>query len=279
MIASACAGQEGGGDAAGGSSSAASATDLEGKPRWTLRVDPLAGYLSPGGKFKTPATVTPSQDLDMERLNLDSPRLSAMGEVEVGRGKWFGGIRATDFSASDRRTTTDYFRRVSGDVELNRGDPLRSSLDLTVIDAEFGRTIWEKNFASRSGLEPASMRLEGAIGARLFDYDFSVEVIGEGTPTAGGTFLEPNLGVRVLFEYGELLDFGIDGSFGYLPGDQQTWSWDLGTSVTYTPVENFGVRAGYRIVTFDLVEGDGVGRSEFRGSLAGLYAGVSLRLP
>jgi len=47
--------------------------------------------------------------------------------------------------------------------------------------------------------------------------------------------------------------------------------------VTWRPVRHVGVQVGYRQLAFDLEDGEGTDRFRFRGAMAGVFAGVTVR--
>jgi opacity protein-like surface antigen len=70
----------------------------------------------------------------------------------------------------------------------------------------------------------------------------------------------------------------LQSEIGFQPvSDRTSWSWGVMVGGTWRPMENVGVRLGYRQLLFDLKNGADADEFKFRGGMAGLFAGIELR--
>lgn len=250
---------------------------------WTVRVEPGVWYASAGGRVILPGQVRGGQDIDMERINADSPRAGPHGAVSATRGRLRLGARGFYF-ATDRDAIADINRQV-GDVDIRVGDPLQVDLAFGAYELEAGWRVLER---------PGSAEARAHTGARVFAfggaraYEFDMELVNRSDQLTPGTadaasahelFAEPYVGLVLEAQVTEQLALDLRGSIGgmYIDQDRHSTSWDLTAGLTWQPHPNLGLRVGYRQLAFDLDSGGGAGRFEYRGSLAGLMGSLVVR--
>jgi hypothetical protein len=92
-----------------------------------------------------------------------------------------------------------------------------------------------------------------------------------------GFFIQPMVGLRIGAEFVEQFGIELKTTVGAFPGDHRSVSWDIEPMFTWRPNPNFGVFIGYRMFAFDVRDGKGVERYQWKGTMAGLNVGAYLR--
>jgi len=269
-----------------GSFAASNALDEPRGDPFALRISPRVWFMAPGGRLILPGEVDGGRDIDVEQLNLDSPRVSPYLEVEARfADRWSATLSGFAFSIENE--TSSPVSRTVGDVKIATGDPLSSELrfeggDLTlgyaIIDEEYGR--------GNPDATPVSLVVDLFVGARLHHVDAEVTNLSPALPAASAMrasadelFVEPIIGVVANVDLAEQFSLQVGGSVGGFSdgSNHQSVSWDIRTGAAWTPTPNIDARIGFRILTFDLDSGSGASTFEYRGSLSGLFAGVDFR--
>jgi hypothetical protein len=253
--------------------------NLSDPDRWTVQLLPRAWYVSPSGKFRLPSTQpTAGNQVRVETLNLDAPRFSPYGEVQVRADAFRFAISAASYSV-DRSATSDRAFRL-GDVEVAAGQVTDSSFELTTLQASVGYRFFTKDFGQDGGGRPGMtmLHLEGLAGLRLYEVDIDVSGPGGARSGSDETFGEPFVGARA--ELRLVRDFSVEvelngGGFG--DGDRSVYSLDTVLGFAWRPWEAVGVQIGWRQLLFNFQDGEGASEFEYQGGLAGLYGGVMIR--
>mgnify|MGYP005847426119 CR=1 FL=1 len=255
---------------------------LGGTDAWTIRFEPAIWFVGASGDLRLPGTEASGngQKLDVGDLNLDSPRVSPFGELHLKRGPWRISLSAFVFSTGGRDFEAEGPGQL-GPIAYDAGDLLDLSMDYATFAARGGYEFLtaERGTADDGGVQVRS-RLVGFAGARFHDVDFdaSLQVPGGASVSADRLFAEPIVGLRWELDIHERFTIdvvGAVGAFGW--GEQSSWSADIIVGFTWRPIENFGVQVGYRQLVIGLKDGDFPEQFEWRGGLAGLYAGAVLR--
>jgi len=245
-------------------------------PTWKIRFEPNAWYVAPGGDLTLP-TSGGGQKTDVSVFDMDNPRLSPAGELDIRAGSWrltFGGF---SFQAKTNASAATESGQI-GNTAFNEGDPLKSSMDFQSFQATVGYRLCDEALNPENGVYAVVFGLDVLVGART--YDMSVLVQQAAGPDMSATdefFADPIAGLRADFDFYKVFSIDFRTTAGYYPGDRSVWSFDIALSGVYRPIENVGIMVGYRQLLFDLATGDGNSEFEFRGGLAGLFAGVELR--
>ena len=150
------------------------------------------------------------------------------------------------------------------------------------------RADWELDFTSvsftagyrfRDLLDEDDVALKFDVygGVRAFDVDFGI-TSGANMLSFDASWVTPVIGGRMRLELPHDFDLLIDGDIGFLPlGDTTSNTWSIFAGFGYHPTPNVGVRVGFRHLSFRYLDESGRDDDEFRGFLAGLYAGVVIR--
>ncbi len=253
---------------------------------WTIKFEPAVWYVATNGNIRLPGTTSSGNGSTFSdaTLNIDSPRLSPFGELQLRRGDWRIMVQGLGFSTDDR----DSLRRGSGqigDAPYTAGDTLRSSLDLFTfaVDGAYALHTFEAGTLD-SGHPKLRATLLAIAGVRALDVSIDTQVFapGSSTPsaTAGGDAFHahPYAGFRGEMDIYE--DFTLDfvSSIGGLSiGDSESWSVDIMVGFQWNPTPHFGTQIGYRQLLFGIEKGKAPAEFAWNGGLAGLYAGATFR--
>jgi len=116
-------------------------------------------------------------------------------------------------------------------------------------------------------------------GGRYFDTEPSIEItpiIGNPSSVSSGeSRIDPFLGARVVWDmsYRWLLGFRGDvGGFGI--GDAADFTWQATAEVGFRSSRRVAVGAGYRVLEYDTIEGEGDGRSGYDLRMSGAIVGL-----
>lgn len=249
-----------------------------GKDRWVLDARPGVWFASPAGKLRMPAapSLGRGQELELDDLNLDSPRLAPYAEVDLRRGNWGIGVGAFAFSASDRGFMPETTERL-GDLVLTPGERVESSLDFASLAITGSYRFYEYRNRREQGGWNLDSSLDAVFGARMYDVDFEFTSVA-GREQTDEFFIEPVVGVKWKIDIGEPFTISVRANGGVGPwGDRSSWSFDIAPTFEWRPVTHVGVEVGYRLLVTDLSSGDGAEEFSWRGSMAGVMFAVTLR--
>lgn len=245
-------------------------------PQWKVRFDLMAWYAAPGGKLTLP-TSGGGRETKLEVLDMDNPRLSPLGELDLRMGNWrfsFGGFSFQGETAASGATEGGQI----GDFAFNTGDQVRTHLDFQSFELTAGYRVWDVALNPGADTYALVLGVDVIGGGRIYDTSVAVGSAGAPLPAEQNEFFgEPVLGVKADFDFYRAFSIYLRTTAGYFPGDNSTWSWDIALTGVYRPMENVGILVGYRQLLFDLESGSGNGLYRFRGGIAGLYAGLELR--
>lgn len=257
---------------------------------WTVRIDPHVWWVSPSGSIKLPASssgaASNGDSVRVERLNLDSPRLSPYLEAQINADPWRFSLSGGSFSLDRGHTTADSAFQL-GDMPVSIGDSLAVSFDFTTVEASAGYRFWRHDFkASSRHPEDAwdtvvSTYVVG--GVRLEDVNAAVRlnnppVGGVGSVASHQVFVEPFAGIRLEAELARHfgVDFQLTGG-GFADSDKSSITIDVAVAFAWRPWDNVGVQIGWRQLAFTLKDGHSPQEFEYSGRMAGVFAGVTIR--
>lgn len=257
---------------------------------WKVSLSPRLWWTSPSGELKLPAAsgtgpgafADSGDKVDIEQLNLDTPRFSPAGELHVAAGRWRFAFSAGAFSLDRDSTVADSAFR-AGSVEVSPGERLSARFDYAVFEATGGYEVYSWDFAAasenpESAIE-SGIRLVALAGVRLHDVDVDLRSRDDGTSASTDqTFIEPVGGVRVEFPLARQFQIDLQATGGgWIESDRSVYSLDLCIAVRWTPTPNIGVEFGWRQVAFSLSDGEDASEFEYVGAVAGVFAGITVR--
>jgi hypothetical protein len=246
-------------------------------PAWRLAIEPSAWYPAAGGDLKLPGTpgAGNGQQIKLELLNIDSPRLSTLMEVRGRHDRWNFSASGFSISTSDRLAAAEFTGQFGG-LAINTGDLFKASFDLTSLEAIIGYTAYpDFTAAGEKGLVRANLDLL----AGLRSYDMSVGVsTPSGASQADELFVEPIVGARLTLDLSPYASIEVQSTIGgFSLGDTHSLSWDIISGFQWRPTKMLGVQIGYRNLLLDLQSGREPRTLDYFGAVAGVYFGGVLR--
>lgn len=253
---------------------------------WTLSFEARAWFEAPSGDLTLPGGVTPDDEIDLDDVNMDSPRLSPYGELRVQRGKLRLGFGGSFFSADEGSTVET--TRTLGEVDVYAGERARLDFSHWSFDALALYELFSYVDGSTSDGRD-EVRIRGSLGGGLrvssVDFDFSIDPTDPartgGEVLAGGydgTFVELMAAAALDIDLYERWYLSVEASGGTFGLDDRTsTSFSIEPTLAWHPNTRVGVEVGYRLLIHRMEDGDSPGEFEWAGSMAGLFAGVSVR--
>lgn len=240
---------------------------------WSLRVEPSVWFVSPGADVTLAGS---SNSLGLDRLNVDSPRLSPFGELHVGYERWrftvSGFTLALEGDASQPRAGQ------LGRVAFAAGDVLSSSLDVWSADFLGGyRFVDSRQRPRPGGGYVVRATLDALIGARLMNLDLRVRSATGADTFADELFAYPIVGAKGTLTLIDQFDLDAQLTAGGWPGDNSSSAIDVVVGFVWRPIPNLGVQMGYRAQLITLDSGGSGQGFVYDGLLAGLYWGAVLK--
>ncbi|MBK7406386.1 MAG: hypothetical protein IPJ41_17740 [Phycisphaerales bacterium] len=251
---------------------------------WTLKFEPAAWYLAVNGNIRLPGATGAGngETYTAGDLNLDSPRLSPFGELQIRRGDWRISIEGLGFSTDDRGAVMGGGGQIGG-ATFATGDTLRSSMDLVTfsVDGAYAFHRFEGGELAGGGSKVRSTLLALG-GVRALDVSIDTQVLSSGSVsgTAGGDAMQahPYGGLRWELDLWEKFTVDLVGAVGGLDmGDNESWSADIWVGFQWNPTPYLGAQVGYRQLLMGVERGAAPGEFAWQGGIAGVYAGVTLR--
>ena len=252
---------------------------------WTIRIEPFVGYIGPAGDLRLPSSTTRGSEVELDDLNLDSPRLMPVGRIRVERGKWGFILTGLGFSADDRGAAQTDGGQI-GAVPFAAGDRLVSDLSYESFDLLASYRVFSHISETT---DSGRVRLDAGVdfigGLRFHHADFDIRnqpasLPAPGTPLAASAdefFAEPVIGARLDIEFSERFGIEVESvGGGFTTGDRSSVSFSIDAGFSYRPIPSVGVKLGYRMMVFNLNDGDGADEFEWSGSMAGLYFGAQI---
>lgn len=252
------------------------------RPQWTLRFEPVAWYVAPEGNVRLPGSAAAGNGdtLTLADVNLDSPRLTPLGEFQLRRGDWRMLASGFAFSSEDRGAVMDEAGQF-GDLDFAAGDTLRSSLDVYsfAVGAQYAFHEFESGEIAGGGTRLRSTLLAVG-GIRALSAEIRTEPgSGDSTGASGDAFhAHPYAGLRWELELLEDFSLDVTTSLGGLTmGESESWSTDIVVGFQWNPTRHFGGQFGYRQLLMGIEEDEAPTEFAWNGGLAGVYAGMTLR--
>lgn len=243
---------------------------------YEIQVQPRVWYVSLAGDLTMPGAPAGTDVATLNELNLDSPQMGPYGDATLRFGRWTVNVAAMAVSG-DRSTTAQRAGQIGG-FTFNPGDPIRSSIDFATGEASAGYSLGTWDLGTRTdGTGGLVADLSVLAGARLYDLSVGVGATTPDAAKADEFFAEPIVGGRLEMNLAKSFSIDLQSSFGWMPADRESMSWDIEVAFTWRPVKNLGLQVGYRNLRFDLSTGGGTNEFGLNGGAAGLFAGLQLR--
>lgn len=218
-----------------------------------------------------------------ETLDLDQSEPTFNLEIAIRKDdRWQIDLNGFGFSVDHSGAVNGH--GVFGSLQLNDGDPYSATFEIDSASIELAYWFWQPYCFGETAdgrYCAADLRFAPLIGFRYVDIDHSLRLLGEGEEKVGGEWIAAIVGGRMQLRYdlpdsfplGE--ELSIDGVVGIGPafGGDGGWVAHLRASLSWHFTHNFGVTVGYRLIHFNVEDGD----FEFDGGLQGMFVGASLR--
>ncbi|MCA3004473.1 MAG: hypothetical protein ACK51N_06210 [bacterium] len=227
-----------------------------------LDVNMRAWYVAPSGDLQFPGAGR--DELTLESLNADSPRLAPYGQAVLTSDPWM--VSLSGFGFSSERSATSTFTASVGPLAIAPGDRLTTSLEFQSAQALLGYRLFAQS-------APDWLRLRALAGLTVHSIDASI-ASGAVTVQADQLALEVTGGAMVSVNFIPELDADLWLTAG---GGADSLSFDLATAFTYRPLPWLNIHAGYRFMAVNIEDGSGTQRFRWDGSLAGLFFGLGVR--
>ena len=150
---------------------------------WTIKFEPTAWYTATSGNITLPGSTGAGNGstFAVATLDLDSPRLSPLGELQLRRGDWRISAQGLGFS-TDERGTVPLSSGQIGDASYAAGDTLRSSIDLFTfaVDGAYALHTYETGRLD-SGQPKFRATLLALAGLRAIGASIDAEVFAPGS--------------------------------------------------------------------------------------------------
>lgn len=253
---------------------------------WTISFEARGWYSAPSGDLTLPGGTVSGDEIDVDLLNMDSPKLTPYGELRFQRGKLRIGVSGSAFSAD--RASTISTTQTLGSVAVWTGE--RAQLDFSHWSFETQALYELFSYVDGSTSDGRdAVRIRGLVGggvrASALDLNFSVTPTDPGrsggeTLAVGydGTFAELMVAGALEIDLYEKWFISLEGSGGSFGLDDRTSSsFSIEPTLAWHPNRRVGVEVGYRMLIHRMEDGGSPSQFEWKGSMAGLFGGVSVR--
>jgi hypothetical protein len=231
-------------------------------------------FAAAGGNVRLPGSRESAQ---LETFNLDNPRMSPMGSLQVRDGDWRLAVSGLAFSTRDRGTVRGDFGEIGGQGFVP-GTPVTSTMDVASFQFQAGYRLPVSGLLAADIVPDFYATWEVVGGVRFVDVNYDLR-FPSGSAGAHEFFASPVVGFRLAMEMTYGFSVEVEGDLGGFSdgGDRTVFSDVVNVGLLWRPQPNIGVRVGYRQVAFNLSSGKGAETFKWDGALAGLHAGLVLR--
>lgn len=250
--------------------------------RWTVRLHPRLWYVAHGGKLTMPSlTGAPIVDgTELSDLGVDKSRVAPYATFEIQGGPVIFSLAAANVSV--RGSSSEPAGLPPAALFEPQGVPpppgqITARMETTIAQILGGYRVYTVIFDQ--GADPGQpdaasnvLRLFAVGGARYYEINSRV-LRNTGTGDRSEDFIDAIVGGRAQLQLARVFSVEVDVNAGLGTGS----SLEVAASFGYHPWPWLGVHVGYRNVFLNASSGSGATKFKFDGSLAGLFAGVSIR--
>lgn len=247
---------------------------------WEIELHAGIWYAGVAGDLKLPRQGGGSNAVTAQTLDLNSPRITPFGEVNLTKGNWLIELRGFGFSAD--AISTPASGGPLGDVNIGGGARVDTSVEVNAFELEGGYRLWShEDGHTDSGGTKLRVGLTALLGARLLDTSTSVSLPDGGTGVLTDSdddlAIHPLAGFKIKADFYEDFTVHFQMSAGWMPGSTESSGLDIIVGGQWRPVEHVGIQIGYRALFFELISGDEGNEYAWESaSLQGLYGGITL---
>lgn len=247
---------------------------------WEIDLQAGVWYAGLAGDLKLPRQGGGGNPVSAQTLDINSPRITPFGEVNLTKGNWLIEVRGFAFGAD--ATSTPASGGPLGDVDLGGGARVDTSVEVSAFEIEGGyRLLSYEDGHTDSGGTKLRVGLTALLGARLLDTSTSVSLPDGGSGVVRDSdddiALHPLAGFKVKADFYEDFTIHFEMSAGWMGGSTESTGLDIIVGGQWRPVQHVGVQIGYRAMFFELISGDEGNEYAWESaSLQGLYGGITL---
>lgn len=246
--------------------------------RWHLEFHPVVWFVGVSGEVKLPVDTGNNEEaapVDADDLNITQTRVTPMGEANITRGNWLIMARGMGFGI-DREQLVSTSGNV-GDVSIVEGESVSSSVDALAFELAGGYRVINRDISPLTG---GGYKLSTALyvmaGARVIDFEYSIEDAAGVSDSADATSVHPTAGLKFVADFYN--DFTVhaevNGGTSFFGDD--SYGFDIVVGGQWRFVENVGLQIGYRALFFEVESGEDSNTFEWSdGALQGVYAGLT----
>jgi len=264
-------------------SGAAPAPELALNDRWRIRVTPRVWFVAPAGDL----TLAGGPKFKLGDVKADSTTLAPFLDVTVREVPAEGvkvGVPNLIFAASGAITSSDSSNTLAGGGQFGSlavapGGQIDSQVQWSTFQLTGGQVWRLADLTPAGGMKGTTVvDLAGMVGARV-QYQRFEFASGGVTEREKLTWLEGIVQARLDVRLSSEFAAELNASLAWAP---DRFGGEVDAAFSYTPWrgargQSLGVQIGYRLLATDYSVDRNGSKTEFNGSLAGLYAGVSLK--
>jgi len=249
--------------------------EIERLSDWAVAAEPMWWYPGLAGDLTISGSTSSAE---IEDIQIDEPDSAPMLEVMLRDGPYTARVSGFFFSQSASSEAQSAF--TIGALGVAPGDTIDGSVDFASFEATWGYLLWEKPIPDAADPDSArvEMRLDGFVGVRGYDFDFSASTGGQPVSDQAN-WADVIVGARLEVEMTREFSWDLAVDVGGFAWDGATsGSVNVITGFQWRPHPNVGAQIGYRFLGTAFNDGDdGADEFEFTGSLAGLYGSLVFR--
>jgi hypothetical protein len=240
---------------------------------WAVAIEPMWWYPGLAGDLTISGSTSSA---DIEDLQIDEPDSAPMVEAMLRDGPYTARVSGFFFSQSAESEAQVGF--TIGTLGVAPGDTIDASVDFDSFEATWGYLLWDNLITDDAGQTRVEMRLDGFVGLRGYDLDFSASTGGQPVSDQAN-WADVIVGARLEVEMTRRFSWDLAVDIGGFAWDDATsGSVNVLTGFQWRPHPNVGAQIGYRFLGVNYNDGDGgADEFEFNGSIAGLYGSLVLR--
>lgn len=198
-------------------------------------------------------------------LGVDDPDSNFAWDLRFQLGPTF--LRVSGFSIDSSSLETANQAITFGDISVLVGELIDTELQIENFKVQLGFTLFN--------LEDHGLNLAFSIGLDVYQIDVSiVDVADLVSDEIDEELLIPIVGVHVELPLGDFLLTADASGFSIEVSGVEVDYFDADISLTWMPINNVGIFAGYRLIEVDLKD---TGDFAFDATMKGPFFGVEIR--
>lgn len=237
--------------------------------KYAVSIEPMVWAPGLRGDIELPG----SSKIDVETTDADETQIAPAGRVTIKADRLSFQFRGFAYSNDDTASASGAFDL--GGAAIGAGTRIENDIDVYSFDAT---ASWELPTIIDNPTDEVRLAFDVTGGVRVTSIDMSLSPAGGGAGASlDDVWAMPILGARMKLDLPHRTGLNVAGDVGWLPTDDEAFSWDITVSFFWMPLENVGLEIGFRHLQQDLEEGEGAGRGNFDAALAGLFGALVIR--